>query len=169
MDQGRREATECDEPSDRKCPLWIKSGHRIRSASCPRFPESGHRFNALGCPLSAKSRSGARRHPVRLGWGKPVRSSCPASNSGLILTVCAMSSLAPNAIRSTRLLGCNSSPLYRRVAKCASPAFPRANAPNQNGVSANGSAAELVNSASRHPVRRSLGWRKEKLGWRKEK
>ena len=127
MDQGRREATECDEPSDRKCPLWIKSGHRIRSASCPRFPESGHRFNALGCPLSAKSRSGARRHPVRLGWGKPVRSSCPASNSGLILTVCAMSSLAPNAIRSTRLLGCNSSPLYRRVAKRASPAFPRAN------------------------------------------
>jgi hypothetical protein len=34
---------------------------------------------------------------------------------------------------------------------------------------ANGSAAELVNSASHHPVRRSLGWRKEKLGWRKEK
>jgi hypothetical protein len=38
-----------------RCPLWVKSGHRIRRASCRFTPESGHQLCALGCRLCAKS------------------------------------------------------------------------------------------------------------------
>jgi hypothetical protein len=43
-------------------PLWIISGHRVRSTSCLLYPRKRHQLSALRCPLSAKSgHSVARR------------------------------------------------------------------------------------------------------------
>jgi hypothetical protein len=32
----------------RQCPLWVKSGHRIRSASCPLYPQKRTLLSATG-------------------------------------------------------------------------------------------------------------------------
>ena len=41
-----------------RCPLWVKSRHRISANRCRLYPKSGHCRVTAGCPLCARSGHG---------------------------------------------------------------------------------------------------------------
>jgi hypothetical protein len=65
-----------------ECPLWVKSGHRIRSASCPLYPRKRTLLSAIAMSALCQKRTHAvqQKQPIR----SPHRrwKECPAARRG---------------------------------------------------------------------------------------